>query len=107
LSTCSLLVLGLSACALMPDTAKLHDVAPGPGVPLPVPRPHFAHIRPRHRVVASMPLLRGTMAPVESQRSPNVSSRKAVPVAAWPNSQRAALNALASPHAKRRIGVAG
>jgi len=79
LSTCSLLVLGLSACVLGPDTAKLHDVAPGPGVPLPVPRPHFAHIRPRHHVVASMPLLRGTMAPVESQRSPSVSIRKAVP----------------------------
>ncbi len=59
LSTCGLIVLGLSACALVPDTAKLHDVAPGPSVPLPVPRPHFAHIRPRHRVVASMPPLRG------------------------------------------------
>ncbi len=79
MSTCSLLVLGLSACALVPDTAELHDVAPGPGVPLPVPRPHFAHIRPRHRVVVSMPLLRGTMAPIESQRLPSISIRKAVP----------------------------
>ena len=79
MSTCSLLVLGLSACTLMPGTAKLHDVAPGPGVPLPLPRPHFAHIRPARRVVVSMPLLRGTMAPVESQRSPSIESRKAVP----------------------------
>ncbi len=77
--TCSLLVLGFSACALVPDTAKLHDVAPGPGVPLPVPRPHFTHARPAHRVVASLLRLRGTMAPVESQGSPSVSSRKAVP----------------------------
>ncbi len=74
--TCGLVVLGLSACALVPDPAKLHDVAPGPGVPLPLPRPHFAHIRPRRRVVVSMPLLRGTMAPVESQRSPSISIRK-------------------------------
>jgi len=79
LPKCGLLVVSLSACALVPDAAKLHDVAPGPSVPLPVPRPHFAHIRPGHRVVVSMPLLRGTIVPVESHRSPSISSRKAVP----------------------------
>jgi len=79
LSIYGLVVVSLSACSLVQDTAKLHDTVPGPGVPLPVPRPHFAHIRPPHRVVISMPLLRGTMAPVESQRSPSVSSPKAVP----------------------------
>jgi len=79
LSIYGLVVLSLSACSLVQDTAKLHDTAPGPGVPLPVPRPHFVHIRPAHRVVVSMPLLRGTMAPIESQRSPSASRRKAVP----------------------------
>ncbi len=91
MSTLGLLVLGLSACALVPDRAKLHDVAPGPGVPLPVPRPHFAHIRPRHRVVVSMPLLRGTMAPVESQRSPSISSRKNAPTPIDPESTTGSL----------------
>jgi len=79
LSILGLLVVGLSACALVPDTAKLHDVAPGPSVPLPVPRPHFTHARPARRVVASLLRLRGTIAPVDSHRSPSVSIRKAVP----------------------------
>jgi len=94
LPTCGLLVLGLSACALVPDTTKLHEVAPGPSVPLPVPRPHFAHIRPRHRVVVAMPLLRGTMAPVESQRSPSIESRKAVPEPPTPTDPASATGSL-------------
>jgi len=94
LPTCGLLVLGLSACALVPDTTKLHEVAPGPGVPLPVPRPHFTHARPAHRVVASLPLLRGTIAPLESQRSPSIPIREAVPTPPTPIDQASVTGSL-------------